>query len=213
MQQGNSSPTPAPTTFLFDIGKVLLDFDFESSLIRLIPNIISNPHERICHILEQKNALETGLIDPISYADWALQILGSNATREQFYQAWQQIFTVNEPMWQRVRKLADAKYTLILISNINAIHSPWIFTRYPEFSLFQHRVFSFEVGILKPDPEIYRHAIDTFRLNPALTIYIDDQPQNILAGKALNLQCWQYDINNHSAFENWLEKKLTTQDN
>lgn len=208
MQQDTYSPSSVPTTFLFDIGKVLLDFDFESSLIRLMPEAILNPHERIRHILEQKDALETGLIDPIHYADWALQILGSNATREQFYQAWQQIFRINEPMWQCIRKLADANHTLILISNINAIHAPWIFTAYPEFSFFQHKVLSYEIGILKPDPAIYRYVIDTFRLNPALTVYIDDQPQNILAGKALKLQCWKYEIHDHLAFENWLEKKL-----
>lgn len=201
-------PSTASITFLFDIGKVLLDFNFESSLIQLIPETILNPHERIHHILDQKDALETGLIDPVSYADWALQILGSNANREQFFQAWQQIFTINEPMWQCIHKLADANHTLILISNINAIHAPWIFTKYPEFSYFQHRVLSFEVGTLKPDPAIFRYAINTFRLNPALTVYIDDQPQNILTGNALKLQCWQYEINNHPAFENWLEKKL-----
>jgi len=87
-----------PKTFLFDIGRVLLDFDFESSLVKLIPERIDNPKERIQQVLGQKDTLEAGLIDPISYAKWALTILESDATLEQFYQAWQQIFTVNEPM-------------------------------------------------------------------------------------------------------------------
>lgn len=207
-QDSYISPTP-PKTFLFDIGRVLLDFDFESSLARLIPGKISNPEERIQQALKQKDALETGLIDPASYANWALEILGSDATEEQFYQAWQQIFTINKPMWQCVRNLASKNHTLILISNINAIHCPWIFTTYPDFSYFKHKILSFEVGILKPELAIYQYAINTYQLDPASTIYIDDQPQNITSGKEQGFQCWQYALNDHQAFEIWLERTLT----
>ena len=206
--QTTSSPH-SKKTFLFDIGRVLLDFDFESSLSKLIPSRINNSKERIQQVLEQKNALESGLINPQSYAYWALKILESEATLEQFYQAWQQIFTVNEPMWRCVRQLARQDHQLILLSNINAIHCPWIFTAYPEFSYFEHKVLSFEIGALKPEFAIYQYAINTYQLDPASTVYIDDQPQNIISGKELGFKCWQYDLNDHQAFEIWLEKTLT----
>ncbi len=195
-----------PKTFLFDIGRVLLDFDFESALLKLIPQRINNPKERIQQVLEQKDALEAGLIGPEKYANWALKIFESDATLSQFYHAWQQIFTVNEPMWRCVRQLASNNHALILISNINAIHCPWIFTAYPEFSYFEHKILSFEIGILKPEFAIYQHAIKTFQLNPTTTIYIDDQPQNIASGIELGFQCWPYDLNDHQAFEIWLNK-------
>lgn len=211
MQLSDQTAFPSsPKTFLFDIGRVLLDFDFESSLARLIPQWISNPKERIQQVLEQKDALETGSIEPENYARWALEIFESNATLEQFYLAWQQIFTVNKPMWRCVRQLASQNYSLMLISNINAIHYPWIFTAYPEFSYFEHKILSFEVGILKPEFAIYQYAINTYQLEPASTIYIDDQPQNIASAKELGFQCWQYDLNNHQAFEIWLENALAT---
>lgn len=197
-------------TFLFDIGRVLLDFDFESSLMRLIPKGIDKPDERIKQVLQCKDALEYGQTNPASFADWALRILESEATREQFYQTWQQIFTVNEPMWQCVREFADNNHALILISNINAIHCPWIFTKYPEFSYFERKILSFEVGILKPDPAIYQYAINKYRLDPLATIYIDDQPQNIISGQKSGFLCWQYDLNHHQAFENWLATIHTT---
>ncbi len=199
-----------PKTFLFDIGRVLLDFDFESSLVKLIPERIDNPKERIQQALGQKDTLEAGLINPIRYAKWALTILESDATQEQFYQAWQKIFTVNEPMWRCIRQLTRKNHQLILLSNISAIHCPWIFKTYPEFSYFEHKVLSFEIGILKPELAIYRYAINTYRLDQASTIYIDDQSQNIESGKKLGFQCWQYDLNNHQAFEDWLEKTLAT---
>jgi len=207
MRQGMNTPFSfPPKTFLFDIGRVLLDFDFESALLKLIPQRINNPKERIQQVLEQKDALEAGLIDPEKYANWALKIFESDATLPQFYHAWQQIFTVNEPMWRCVRQLASNNHALILISNINAIHCPWIFTAYPEFSYFEHKILSFEIGILKPESAIYQHAIKTFQLNPTTTIYIDDQPQNIASGRELGFQCWQYDLNDHQAFEIWLKK-------
>ncbi len=201
---------PIRKTCLFDIGKVLLDFDFESSLLKLIPEAVPNPAERIQQIMVQKDSLETGFLDPNSFADWSLRILESNATREQFYHAWRNIFTINISMWNCVRKLTHDGHRLILISNINAIHCPWIFETYPEFSLFENRVLSFEVGALKPTPSIYEYAINTYQLNPATTLYIDDQALNIAIGRAMGLQCWQYDLYDHTAFENWLETVLNT---
>lgn len=191
-------------TFLFDIGRVLLDFDFESSLVKLIPSGVQNPSARIRCVLERKDALEAGSVAPEAFAIWALKKLQSDATLEQFYHAWRHIFTYNAPMWECVRQLAKRRYNLILISNINAIHCPWIFIHYPEFSLFEHRVLSFEVGMLKPDIAIYRYTIDRYRLNPVNTVYIDDHPENIDMGRSMGFECWQYDVHHHQSFEKWL---------
>jgi len=210
MYSENSILFSPKKTFLFDIGRVLLDFDFESSLIRLIPKGIDKPDERIKQVLQYKDALECGQTSPVYFADLALRVLESEATTEQFYQAWRQIFTVNELMWHCVRKLANNNHSLILISNINAIHCPWIFTTYPEFSYFEHKILSFEVGTLKPEPAIYQYAINQYQLNPAETIYIDDQLQNIATGQEFGFQCWQYNLNQHEAFEAWLTEILTT---
>ncbi|MDE2389484.1 MAG: HAD-IA family hydrolase [Betaproteobacteria bacterium] len=209
MRQNNLVSSSFTKTFLFDIGRVLLDFDFESSLIRLIPEKTDKPCERINQVLQYKDVLECGQISPESFANWALRILESKATPKQFYQIWRQIFTVNEPMWHCVRKLSDDNHSLILISNINAIHCPWIFTIYPEFSYFERKILSFEIGMLKPEPAIYQCAINKYLLDPAATIYIDDQLQNITVGQKFGFQCWQYDLNQHQAFETWLARVLT----
>ena len=131
-------------TFLFDIGRVLLDFDFESSLCRLMPADVADPIARIDRLMQRKDEFETGAIPVESYIDWALGILGSDATPAEFRHAWQQIFTPNEPMWRCVRQLVADGHHLILFSNINGIHCPWIFGNFPEFSLFHGAVLSFE---------------------------------------------------------------------
>ena len=187
---------------------MLLDFDFKSSLECLIPSRIQNPSERLDQLLQRKDALEAGIINPDDYIPWALRLLESDATEAQFRQAWRQIFTVNKPMWQCVNKLKDLGHRLILFSNINAIHCPWIFDAYPEFTKFEHAVLSFEAGFIKPQPEIYQFAIARYELKPVDTFYIDDIAENIAIGEAFGFQCWQYDINEHHAFEAWLSDNL-----
>lgn len=191
-------------TFLFDIGRVLLDFDFESSLTRLLPADCANPHERLSRLLERKDELETGAIAPEDYIRWALDVLGSEATSDQFRDAWLRIFTPNEPMWQCVRRLSSAGHKLILFSNTNAIHCPWIFEEFPEFSRFDGAVLSYLTGSIKPHPPIYQHALDAHCLEPASTFYIDDLPENIATGVEFGFHCHQYHLRDHGSFEEWL---------
>ncbi len=198
-------------TFLFDIGRVLLDFDFESSLTRLLPPGTPDPTARLTRLLERKDEFETGRIDVESYVTWALGVLGSDATPAQFHHAWQQIFTPNEPMWECIRKLSADGHRLILFSNINAIHYPWIFEEFPQFSLFDDGVISFLTGSIKPHPEIYQYAIATHALDPANTLYIDDLPQNVATGRKLGFRTWQYDLKDHAAFESWLTENLKSE--
>ena len=191
-------------TFLYDIGRVLLDFDFESSLSRLLPADCPDPAARLTRLLDRKDDFEAGMIDPDEYIHWALGVLGSPATPAEFRHAWQRIFTPNDPMWHCVRKLSAAGHRLILFSNTNAIHCPWVFEAYPEFSLFDGAVLSFETGTIKPHPPIYQHAVDAHDLVPESTLYIDDLPQNIATGREFGFHCWQYDLSDHAAFERWL---------
>jgi glucose-1-phosphatase len=133
-------------------------------------------------------------------------VLGGAATPDQFRHAWQRIFTPNEPMWQCVRQLSAAGHRLILFSNTNAIHCPWVFGEYPEFSLFHGAVLSYETGHIKPHASIYQHAVDMHDLDPSTTLYIDDMPENIATGLEFGFHCHQYRLDDHAAFERWLSK-------
>lgn len=191
-------------TFLFDIGRVLLDFDFESSLARLFPASTPDLPARLQRLLDRKDEFEAGKIEVDAYTHWALQVLETDATPAAFHHAWRDIFTPNEPMWRRVRQLKAAGHRLILFSNTNGIHVPWIYDEFPEFNLFDDAVMSFRTGHIKPEPEIYHHAILQHSLIPAETLYIDDLPQNITTGCDLGFHCHTYDLRAHSAFEEWL---------
>ena len=198
-------------TFLFDIGKVLLDFDFESSLRNLLPPGTSDDevNDRLTRLLERKDDFEGGHIPPEEYIPWALGILGEEMDHQAFIHAWQNIFTPNEAMWRVVEKLHTDGHRLILFSNTNAIHCPWIFETYDIFRRFEGGVLSFEVGAIKPEEKIYRHAIDTHGLTPSETLYVDDLPANIETGNRFGFRTHQYELTRHAEFEKWLAAEIT----
>lgn len=197
-------------TFLFDIGRVLLDFDFETSLARLIPSGTPDPAARMQEILERKDDFEAGRITESEYVQWATERLGGGIEPADFLHAWRNIFTPNEAMWSVVETLAAEGHRLILFSNTNSIHCPWIFEQYPRFSLFHGAVLSHLAGGIKPELPIYDYAIREHGLVPSETLYIDDLPANIATGRTLGFRTWQYDLKNHPAFEEWLAREMAS---
>ncbi len=195
-------------TFLFDIGKVLLDFHFEKSLATLLPPETPDAVERMMTLLEKKDDFECGLIENEIYIPWAIGRLGAEIGEDRFIHAWRNIFTPVEPMWRTVECLAAAGHRLILFSNTNGIHCPWIFETYEIFRHFPEAVLSYEAKAIKPDEAIYRHAIEKHGLKPAETRYIDDLGPNIETGRRLGFRSWQYDLKDHPAFERWLAAEL-----
>ena len=43
--------------------------------------------------------------------------------------------------------------------------------------------------MLKPDPEIYHHVLDTLKIEPKETIFVDDLPENIQGAEAIGIRC------------------------
>jgi putative hydrolase of the HAD superfamily len=53
---------------------------------------------------------------------------------------------------------------------------------------FDQVTFSCEFGVIKPRPEIYRHAVEDLQIAPAEALFIDDRPQNIDGAQAVGLR-------------------------
>ena len=191
-------------TFLFDIGNVLLRFDYKQPMLLLVPPHLGDATARL-HLLEEKrNELESGRIEADDFISWALDTLGSDASPDEFRRAWRSIFTPIHEMWQLVEKLEASGHRLILFSNINAIHHPWILEEFPIFSHFDGAVMSHQIGCMKPSDEFYLRATELYQLDPGDTIYIDDLPANIEAGRRFGFLCHRYEPGHHSALLDFL---------
>jgi putative hydrolase of the HAD superfamily len=53
---------------------------------------------------------------------------------------------------------------------------------------FDALVWSFQLGMAKPDPDIYRHALDKLGTQPEETLFLDDKQVNIDAARELGIE-------------------------
>ena len=185
--------------YLFDIGNVILRFDFNVAVDKLRDYGITH-HEPLSQITATKNRYEAGEFDDEEFVELAIAELGFTGTAEEFEEIWQKIFTENDPMVESIREIAKGDKPLYLLSNTNGLHMKHILRDYPIFSAFSGGIYSHEAKSMKPEPPMYEQAIERFKLIPEETLYIDDLPANIATGKALGFQSHQYDLNDHAAF-------------
>ncbi|NPD80892.1 HAD family phosphatase [Prevotella sp. PINT] len=89
---------------------------------------------------------------------------------------------------------------VFLLSNIGDLH--WEAFKeicaglgMPAEECFDRMYCSYQLGMAKPDPRIFRHLIEDSGINPAEALYIDDFTANIEAGKAAGLQTLHIDAN------------------
>ena len=182
-------------TTLFDIGNVLLAFDFAPALGSLKgPAAKQDAFELI---MARKDIFEEGKEEKANYIDWASGLLDFRGSHQEFEQAWTSIFTPITPMWELAAELKKAGHRLILFSNTNCIHAPYCLENYPVFELFDGAVFSHEIGAIKPEAAFYERAIEKFSLIPEETQYFDDLPANIEAGKKFGFHSQLYEMKEH----------------
>ena len=181
------------TAFLFDVGNVILFFDF-GRFTRAIEAECDFNSEQLLEMIEAPKAeFESSFRDSERFMKRVFAEIGYRGSKEKFVRAWQEIFTLNEPIADWIDQLSAAGHPLFLLSNTNQLHADYFLTEYPVFRQFDGWSLSHEVGCAKPEPGIYQHAIENLDLDPARTVYLDDLEANIAAGIEAGLRAVRYD--------------------
>lgn len=87
-------------------------------------------------------------------------------------------------------------YRLFLLSNTDSIHISHFkktvgiefYNRF--YNCFEKVHFSFEMGLRKPQPEIYTKVLDENNLLASETLFIDDKKENTDAAEKLGIRVW-----------------------
>jgi 2-haloacid dehalogenase len=105
-----------------------------------------------------------------------------------YHERWPE--TLGGAIEESVRVLAelrDRPVRLFALTNWSAETFPTALERFDFLAWFEGIVVSGEVGLVKPDPLIFRHLVERHGLDPASTVFVDDGPANVEAARALGL--------------------------
>jgi HAD superfamily hydrolase (TIGR01509 family) len=180
----------APRVAVFDLGKVLLDFDYGIAVARIRKRCRLSLHE-LQTLINQSPLLLRYESNQLSTAEFFAEVQAVSGFRgdlREFRGMFADIFSVIEPMEQLQRELRRNGVPTCVFSNTNEIAVEHIRARFPFFSTFDSYVLSYEHNLMKPDPKIYAVVEQvTGRRGPDV-LYIDDRPENVAAGEARGWQ-------------------------
>lgn len=189
-----------PDAFLFDIGNVIITFDFSISARKIARDSDVTAEEVLGLVSPLTVDLELGKLTPDAFIAAASERIGYRGAAEAFREAFADIFELNLPMASFIESLKSAGNPLYLLSNTNGIHAPFFEATYPVFGLFDGGIYSHEVGLMKPDPAIYELVRTSLPIDPARTLYVDDAAANCEAGKAAGFLSVPYAASRHDEF-------------
>jgi putative hydrolase of the HAD superfamily len=77
------------------------------------------------------------------------------------------------------------------LSNTNSMHWEHQISQWPELNAFGYRFLSFELGLVKPDREIFQAVADRLPVSPARVLYLDDVGINVDAARSFGFRSEQ----------------------
>ena len=185
------------STIIFDLGGVVLNLDIKQSL-RAFSEISDLSEKDVYNKFINNDwafAFEKGEITPNDFRDSVRTSINKQLTDAQIDKAWDAMLL--ELPYTRLKMLNDLrpKYRTLVLSNTNAIHVQ-TFDKIVSaasggkliYDFFDKVYFSNEIGMRKPDTEIYSYVLDENKLDPSKTLFIDDMEENIIAAKSLGIK-------------------------
>jgi len=175
-----------PEVVVFDLGKVLVDFDYSLVANRLKAR--SNTDiGAIAARLDQSTLLveyETGRITTDQFFAQIQKLTGYDGTVDEFAVAFGDIFSPINEMIEWQAKLKSQGIPTFIFSNTNELAVRHITSAFPFFGGFDEYIYSHLVGSMKPEPKIYEAVESATNRSGRQILYIDDKSENIEGGKS-----------------------------
>jgi 2-haloacid dehalogenase len=175
---------------VFDIGKVLIHYDPDLPFSRLIPNEVERRwfFENVC-THEWNIEQDRGR----SWQDAEELLIGAYPQHAEnirnFRRCWLEMVPhAYEDSVAVMDRLIAGGHDVTMLTNFAADTYAEARRRFPFLVRPRGVTVSGEVGMIKPDRNIYDHHAAAFGLEPSATIFIDDNPNNIEGAKAAGWQ-------------------------
>lgn len=182
-----STNSKEPTVIFFDLGKVLVDYDFNLAydyIKECSALSVDEFNQRIPTIETLNIVYETGRIGTAGFFQSIAETLQFKDTIDALQSAWSDIFKPITKNIETVSLLAET-HSLAIISNTSEAHIQFLEANYSFFDNFRVRIYSHLFGSRKPDSSIYEYSRNRMRVEADNSLLIDDRIENIRAAANL----------------------------
>jgi HAD superfamily hydrolase (TIGR01509 family) len=179
---------------VFDIGRVLLQWDAEIPYRRLIPDETERRHflTYICSHdwnIEQDRGR--------TWREAEDQLIAQHPEHEAMIRAFRKHWAEMLPYhFADTLEIRDALmrqgYDVTALTNFAADTFDEARGLYPFLDQFRGITVSAHIGLMKPELAIYRHHQETFGLDPAATLFFDDNMGNVEGARAAGWNAEQF---------------------
>ena len=170
----------------FDIGKVLLDFDYDIFVNRMAPR--TNMDESGLNAFLNQSPLlakyESGQLTSTEFAEIVRMETGFGGLENEFAAFFEKIFTPIPDVIEMHRKIAESGMATYTFSNTNEMAVRHMTRAYDFWPRFSGHVLAHEVKALKPETKMYDFLERATGCRGGEIAYVDDRPENIEVGRA-----------------------------
>lgn len=197
-------------TIIFDFGDVFVNLEKEVSIESFKKLGLDGPNEEL---LAQNDLFEKGKISELQFIE-TFQNYIPNAGIEDIRNAWNSLIG-DFPLYRlEFLQMLSYKYRLFLLTNTDSIHISNFehkagMSFYSDFyQCFEKVYFSYEMGMRKPDPEIFTTIMKKHDLSPKRTLFVDDKKDNTDVAESLGLHVWNLQVGKEDVTQLFDQKQL-----
>jgi FMN phosphatase YigB (HAD superfamily) len=180
--------TPPPLSsgsadaLLFDLGRVVLDIDFDRTLHRWAAYAGCDPSHFVGRFVrdEPYRRHERGEISDAEFFAGLRATLGVDLSDAQFLEGWNAIFAGEIPGIALLLARAARHLPLYALSNTNSPHVEYFSKKYADvLGHFREMFLSSAIGLRKPDAKAYDHVVQAIGVPATRIVFFDDLAENI----------------------------------
>jgi epoxide hydrolase-like predicted phosphatase len=184
---------------IFDLGGVILNIDYHSTVQEFEKLGIQDFNQQFSQLKQTSlfDDYETGRISSADFINQLKQLLPKNTSEQAIIYAWNAILKDLPPHRLQFLNSVKAQLPTFLLSNTNDLHiqefNQYLTETFQIADLspyFNQLYLSYEVGMRKPDPEIFEYLLTKEKLIPEKTLFIDDTIMHIETARNLGIQTY-----------------------
>ena len=180
---------------IFDLGGVLITDVPLEKIARELSQRVSIPADKLHSYLYPTphwTRLTSGQISEDEYWDSFLELAKIDLDKAELKE---RVRLELRPLEENAKVLPQLKtrYRLAALSNHAKEWAEFMQSEFDFFGNFEQIIFSCDVGLRKPDPEIYQMTMRRLDSPPDTCLFVDDKERNTVAAEALGMRALTLD--------------------